>query len=63
MVDKIKEKVKSAKHIDEEKKSAILEKIEEWRHDEEAVALIPSLLMKFYQEDIKPILDELGLTD
>jgi hypothetical protein len=63
MVDKIKEKVKNAKHLDEEKKSVILEKIEEWRHDREAVSLIPALLMKYYQEDIKPILDELGLTD
>ncbi|EDM23705.1 hypothetical protein FE773_05220 [Caminibacter mediatlanticus TB-2] len=63
MVDKIKEKVKKAKHIDENKKSIILEKIEEWRNDDKAVALIPTLLMKYYQEDIKPILDELGLTD
>ncbi|MEO1958497.1 MAG: hypothetical protein ABGX23_02990 [Nautiliaceae bacterium] len=63
MIDKIKEKVKKAKHIDEDKKGVILEKIEEWRHDREAVALIPTLLMKYYQEDIKPILDELGLTD
>ncbi len=63
MVNKIKEKVKKAKHIEEKKKSVILEKIEEWRHDKEAVNLIPSLLMKYYKEDIKPILDELGLTD
>jgi len=63
MIDKIKEKVKNAKHLDEEKKSVILEKIEEWRHDKEAVSLIPALLIKYYQEDIKPILDELGLTD
>ena len=63
MIEKIKEKVKKAKHIDEKKKSVILEKIEEWRNDEKAVALIPNLLMKYYEEDIKPILDELGLTD
>jgi len=63
MVEKIKEKVKKAKHIDEEKKSIILEKIEEWKHDKEAMALIPNLLIKYYEEDIKPILDELGLTD
>jgi uncharacterized membrane protein YebE (DUF533 family) len=63
MIEKIKEKVKKAKHIDEEKKSAILEKIEEWGHDKEAMSLIPSLLMKYYEEEIKPILDELGLTD
>ena len=63
MVENIKEKVKKAKHIDDEKKSVILEKIEEWRHDKEAVSLIPNLLMKYYEKDIKPILDELGLTD
>jgi len=63
MVNKIKEKVKNAKHIDEEKKSVILEKIEEWRNDEKAMSLIPNLLMKYYEKDIKPILDELGLTD
>ena len=63
MVNKIKEKVKNAKHIDDKKKSVILEKIEEWRNDEKAMALIPNLLMKYYEKDIKPILDELGLTD
>jgi len=63
MIEKIKDKVKKAKHIDEKKKSVILEKIEEWRNDEKAVALIPNLLMKYYEKDIKPILDELGLTD
>jgi len=63
MVNKIKEKVKNAEHIDEKKKSVILEKIEEWRNDEKAMALIPNLLMQYYEKDIKPILDELGLTD
>jgi hypothetical protein len=63
MVNKIKEKIKNAKHIDEHKKSVILEKIEEWRADEEAMSLIPNLLMKYYEKDIKPILDELGLSD
>ena len=63
MIEKIKERVKKAKHIDEKKKSVILEKIEEWRNDEKAMSLIPNLLMKYYEKDIKPILDELGLTD
>ncbi|WP_024787936.1 MULTISPECIES: hypothetical protein [unclassified Lebetimonas] len=63
MINKIKEKVKNAKHIDEKKKSVILEKIDEWKHDKDAMNLIPNLLMKYYEEDIKPILDELGLTD
>ncbi len=63
MVNKIKEKVKNAEHIDEKKKSVILEKIEEWKNDEKAMALIPNLLMQYYEKDIKPILDELGLTD
>ncbi|GAB6073861.1 hypothetical protein [Nautilia lithotrophica] len=63
MVNKIKEKVKNAKHINEKKKSVILEKIEEWRNDEKAMALIPNLLMQYYEKDIKPILEELGLVD
>jgi len=63
MVDKIKEKVKKAKHIDEKQKSVILEKIEEWRHDKEAMSLIPNLLKKYFEKDIKPILEELGLED
>jgi hypothetical protein len=63
MINKIKEKVKNAKHIDEKKKSVILEKIDEWKHDKDAMNLIPNLLMKYYEEDIKPILDELGLSD
>jgi len=63
MINKIKEKVKNAKHIDEKKKSVILEKIDEWRNDEKAMALIPNLLMKYYEKDIKPILEDMGLTD
>ncbi len=63
MVEKIKEKVKKTHHIDEKKKSVILEKIREWENDEKAMAIIPNLLMKYYIEDIKPVLEELGLTD
>ncbi len=62
-IEKIKEKIKEADHIEDFQKEIILNKINEWQQDEKAVALIPSLLMKFYQEDIKPILDELGFTD
>ncbi|WP_457564921.1 hypothetical protein [Caminibacter sp.] len=60
---KIQEKVKEAKHIDDLEKERILTKLNEWMQDEKAVALIPSLLMQWYAKDIKPILDELGLTD
>ncbi|AZV46920.1 hypothetical protein C3L23_06440 [Nautilia sp. PV-1] len=62
MINKIKEKVKSSKNIDEHKKGVILEKIDEWRNEDKAMALIPNLLMKYYEKDIKPILDELGLS-
>jgi spore maturation protein CgeB len=62
-VYKIKEKVKEAKHIDDFQKEIILNKLNEWMQDEKAVSLIPSLLMQWYEKDIKPILDELGLTD
>jgi hypothetical protein len=62
-IEKIKEKIKNSKHIDDFQKKIMMERIEEWSHDKEAMSLIPNLLMKFYEKDVKPILDELGLTD
>jgi hypothetical protein len=62
MINRIKEKIKNSKNIDDEKKGVILEKIDEWRNEDKAMALIPNLLMKYYEKDIKPILDELGLS-
>jgi len=60
-IEKLKSTIETHPSIDEMKKSLILEKIEEWKHDEEAMALIPSKLTELYEEDIKPVLVELGL--
>jgi len=60
-IEKLTTHIKNHPSIDEMKKSLILEKIEEWKHDEEAMALIPSKLLELYEVDIKPILVELGL--
>jgi len=59
-IERLQNKVKEHPTIDEMKKSLILEKIEEWKHDEEAMSLIPNKLREIYEEDILPILDELG---
>jgi len=59
-IERLQNKVKKHPTIDEMKKSLILEKIEEWKHDEEAMSLIPNKLREIYEEDILPILDELG---
>jgi hypothetical protein len=59
-IDRLQNKIEEHPTLDELKKSAILEKIEEWKHDEEAMALIPNKLKEIYDEEILPILDELG---
>jgi hypothetical protein len=59
-INRLKNKIEEHPTLDELKKSAILEKIEEWKHDEEAMSLIPNKLREIYEEDILPILDELG---
>jgi len=60
-IEKLQAHIENHPSIDEMKKSLILEKIEEWKHDEEAMSLIPNKLVELYEDDIKPILVELGL--
>jgi len=60
-IEKLKSTIEQHPSIDEMKKSLILEKIEEWKHDEDAMALIPNKLLELYEEDIKPVLVEIGL--
>jgi len=60
-IEKIKTQIEEHPTIDELKKSLILEKIEEWKRDEEAMALIPNKLMELYEDEVKPILVEIGL--
>jgi hypothetical protein len=59
-ITRLQNKIKQHPTLDELKKSLILEKIEEWKYDKDAMALIPNKLREFYDEDILPILDELG---
>jgi len=59
-IERLQNKVQDHPTLNEMKKSLILEKIEEWKHDEDAMSLIPNKLREIYEEDILPILDELG---
>jgi hypothetical protein len=59
-IERLQNRIKEHPTLEELKKSAILEKIEEWKHDEEAMALIPNKLKELYNKEILPILDELG---
>jgi len=59
-IERLQNRIQEHPTLDELKKSLILEKIEEWKHDEEAMSLIPNKLREIYEEDILPILDELG---
>jgi uncharacterized protein HemY len=59
-IERLQNRVEEHPKLDELKKSAILEKIEEWKHDEDAMSLIPNKLRELYDEEILPILDELG---
>jgi hypothetical protein len=58
--EKIIEKVKEADHIQEEEKSAILQKLEEWREEEEAVDDIMNRLEAWWIK-VEPFFAELGL--
>ena len=60
-ISRLQKAVETHPSIEDMKKHLILEKIEEWKHDEEAMALIPNKLIELYEEDIKPVLVELGL--
>jgi len=54
------EKVKEADHISEEEKPLILQKIEEWREEEEAVDDVMNRLETLWIK-VEPFFAELGL--
>ncbi len=60
-IENLQKKIEFHPTIEEMKKSLILEKIEEWKREKDAMSLIPNKLSELYEEDIKPILVELGL--
>jgi len=60
-IEKLQKAIETHPSIEDMKKSVILEKIEEWKHDEDAMALIPNKLVELYEDDIRPVLVEIGL--
>ncbi len=58
-IDAVIEKVKASDKIDEEKKSAIMEKLKEWREEDDAINDIAVRFEKFWME-LEPIFAEMG---
>ncbi|SFV62452.1 hypothetical protein MNB_SV-6-1181 [hydrothermal vent metagenome] len=58
-IDKVIEKVESSDSIDEEKKSAIMLKLKEWREEDEAINDIAVRFENFWME-LEPIFAEMG---
>ena len=59
-IEKIKDAVKDSTKISEDEKSLMYQRLEEWRHEDEAMRLIPDILAEISIE-IRPILKEIGL--
>jgi len=59
-IEKIKDAVAKSSKIPEDKKNLMYQRLEEWRHEDEAMRLIPDMLAEISLE-IRPILKEIGL--
>ncbi len=59
-IEKIKEAVKSSSEISEDEKNLMYRRLEEWRHEDEAMRIIPEKLAEI-SIAIRPILKEIGL--
>jgi hypothetical protein len=59
-IEKAIEKIEQAEHIEPEKKSLILQKIKEWKEEDEAISEIALRLENWWLE-VEPIFAELGL--
>jgi len=59
-IEKVIEKIENADHIEPEKKSAILERIREWKEEDEAISEIALKLENWWLE-VEPIFAEMGL--
>jgi len=59
-IEKVIEKIEDAEHIEPEKKSLILEKIKEWKEEDEAISEIALRLENWWLE-VEPIFAEMGL--
>lgn len=59
-INKIKDAVKNSPKIPDTKKDLMYQRLEEWRHEDEAMRIIPDILAEISVE-IRPILKEIGL--
>jgi len=58
-IDKVIERVEATKSIDDEKKSAIMLKLKEWREEDEAINDVAVRFENFWME-LEPIFAEMG---
>ena len=58
-IEKIKDAVKKSSTISEDEKNLMYQRLEEWRHEDDAMRIIPEKLAEISMS-IKPILKELG---
>ncbi len=58
-IEKIKDAVKKSSNISEDEKNLMYQRLEEWRHEDDAMRIIPEKLAEISMS-IRPILKELG---
>lgn len=58
-IEKIKDAVKESSKISEDEKNLMYQRLKEWRHEDEAMRIIPDMLAEISVE-IRPILKEIG---
>ena len=58
-IEKIKDAVKKSSSISEDEKNLMYQRLEEWRHEDDAMRIIPEKLAEISMS-IRPILKELG---
>ena len=59
-IEEVMKKIEAAEHIEVEKKPLILEKIREWKEEDEAISEIVLKLENWWME-VEPIFAEMGL--
>jgi len=59
-IEKVIEKIENSEQIEPEKKSLILQKIREWKEEDEAISEIALKLENWWLE-VEPIFAEMGL--
>jgi len=59
-IEEVMKKIEASEHIEAEKKPLILEKIREWKEEDEAISEIMLKLENWWME-VEPIFAEMGL--